>query len=81
MIRKMDWQGAVCFPRMQRGLQSEGAKSSSPTTKNPGSPMYASQIRALSGGSRWVQAQPAGSEWNRALPGPYPSKRGPEGAF
>ena len=31
--------------------------------------MYGRRIRVLSGGSKWVQAQPVGSKWIRALPG------------
>ena len=32
-----------------------------PTTKNPGSPIYASRIRVPSGGSNRVQALPVGN--------------------
>ena len=101
-----------------------GAHASSlHTTENSGSPIYASRIRVLSGGSQRLSAPPTrlryrgkmlqpqaqcstarnaapaaaakgtrgacdaclmpalrgprGSKWNRTLPGPYPSKRGP----
>ena len=37
--------------------------------KKLGTPIYGPQFRVLSGGSKWVQAQPAGSRWLRAPPG------------
>ena len=39
-----------------------------PTTKNLEALVYGRQIRALSGGSIRVQAQPAGSKWQSARP-------------
>ena len=46
-----------------------GRSSSFPPAKNLEALIYGRQIRVLFGGSQWVQAQPVGSRWVRALPG------------
>ena len=42
--------------------------------------LWASIVVDRRGGSNQLSARPTGSKWNRALPGPYPFKRGPVGA-
>ena len=54
----------VCYP-----AAASGCRLSLPAAKGTRGACDACLMPALRG--------PRGSKWNRALPGPYPSKRGP----
>ena len=43
----------------QSAMPTENSRRISGNSKNPAAPIYGGWVRVLSGGSRWVQAQPA----------------------
>ena len=65
-IRELQFMAPGFVERM-RGSECVQAQPARKTKKST-APMYGGRFRVLSGGSKWLSAQPTGSQWESALP-------------